>query len=84
MAETDIADPRGLGGASQVGDRDADNAVDGVDVVGFEGVHHQVAAVGQHCAGDADRVVMVFTVVRGAGRVQDRVTMQRFTRSINR
>ncbi|COY42558.1 Uncharacterised protein [Mycobacterium tuberculosis] len=34
--------------------------------------------------GDADRVVMVFTVVRGAGRVQDRVTMQRFTRSINR
>ncbi len=67
-------DPRGLGGAVT----DADNGRWCRRVVGFEGVHHQVAAVGQHCAGDADRVVMV-SLLSGAPAVQDRVTMQRFT-----
>ncbi len=82
MAETGIADPRGLGGAGgQVGDRDADNAVDGVDVVG-----------GASTTGGSRRsamrempidVVMVFALLSEPARVQDR-SLSAFARSINR
>ena len=47
LPETDVADPGRLRDAGEVGDRDADDPVDGVDVVGLEGVHDQVEAVGQ-------------------------------------
>jgi hypothetical protein len=34
-------------GAGEVGDRDADDPVDGADVVRLEGIHDEVEAVGQ-------------------------------------
>jgi hypothetical protein len=44
VTEADVADARRLRNARNVGDRDADNAVDGPDVVELEGVDDQVVS----------------------------------------
>jgi len=82
LAKTDVADPRRLRDAGEVGDRDADDPVDGVDVVGLEGVHDEVKAVGQtgrnraHVPTPRVRVCVCSPLWPGrpAG-VQDRATM---------
>ncbi len=76
-ASYDIADPRGLGGASLRSM--PDNAVDGVDVVGFEAstTRWQPSVSTQ----EMSTWSVVFTVVRGRPRPRPSLA-QRFTRSI--
>jgi hypothetical protein len=47
VTETDVADARRLRDARNVGDRDADHAVDGPDIIEFEGIDNQMVSVGQ-------------------------------------
>src|SRR5262249_54557582 len=47
MAEADVADARCLRETSQIGDRDSDDPVDGVDVVELERVDNQMDPIGE-------------------------------------
>jgi hypothetical protein len=47
MPETDIPDALRLGEASEVGDGNAHDAVDGVDSVELEGVDHEMKPIGR-------------------------------------
>ena len=60
VPETDVADARGLRDARHICDRDADDAVDGADVVELERVDDQVISVGELGCGVVDRCCAPF------------------------